>query len=317
MERTPPEPAATVLPATDPLFPTVMALVMHQRNRRFCIVSQSRIDRAVQSHIARALGYDPKAPEAERKAVFKTAGNIVKAVEAGKDFPPPFPADDPRWISLRSFVPLIPISAASRAAWDHYREEAESEMRKLAQQLPVWPWVQENAKGVGALGLARLVAEAPLIGRYPTYGKLWKRFGVAVIAGERQQKKQDEVEAALHGYVPKRRAELWSVCSDTMFRQQWRGAGNDPDDPETQGYPIGAYGEAYRQRKAATLPRIAETADIPFKNSPRSKLKWTPKRCDQDARRVMSKEFLMDLWLIWQGREAVWPARWKGQQEAA
>jgi hypothetical protein len=290
--------------ATSPadLTETCWELADLQKIRRFCIVSQSRSDRAMESAIAHCLGYDPNASEAERKALFKRAAEIIKAVEKGKDpkLPPP---GDPRRRAIDSFLPMIPITAMSRAVWDKKRDEIETNMRKLAASLPVLAWVKQHAKGVGDLGLARIVGEAPLIGQYQTHEKLWKRLGVAVVAGERQQKKRDRDEAKLHGYAPRRRAECWSVCSDTMFRAQWRGA--DDDDPDAIGKPIGPYGAVYWRRKQETLARIEATGNLPF-DDPK---KWTKKRCDADARRVMAKEFLRDLWNVWHDRKARHPAR--------
>ncbi len=229
--------------------------------------------------------------------------------------------------SLDSFLPLIPVSAQSRAVWDQVREKTETEMRKLARNLSVFAWVSQNAKGVGDLGLARIVAEATAlrrmddgssllrtIGAIETHEKLWKRMGVAVVGAERQQKKSDKIDALLHGYAPRRRAELWSVCSDTMFRQQWRGTSNDPDEQVAQhGMPVGPYGEVYRARKAVGLERVDSTESLPFSD----KLKWTRKRADADARRVMSKEFLRDLWRVWNGMDARHPARFAALQTVA
>jgi hypothetical protein len=301
---------ATTWPPPADLEQTCLRLAELQKVRTFCIVSQSRIDRSMQSAIARCLGYDSDAEETDRKAVFKRAGAIIKAVEAGEPYDR-LPLGDPRSTILWSFLPLIPISAQSRIIWDEKRETAEQEMRRLAATLPVHAWVKENAKGVGELGLARIVGEAPLIGTYKTHEKLWKRLGLAVIAGERQQRKGDPTEALLHGYSPRRRAEAWSVCSDSMFRQQWRG-GQSSDDADTVGYPIGPYGAVYQARKAYTLSRIAETEELVFTD----RRKWTRKRCDSDARRVMSKEFLRDLWRVWHDLEARHPQRFT-QQAAA
>ena len=267
----------------------------------------------MQAAIASCIGNDAIAadgvPEPDRKAIFKRAAAIMAAVEAGKPFEPPLPAGDPRQERLNSFLPLIKLSATSREVWDDKRKETEKQMRELAQQLPAFAWVQANAKGIGDLGLARLVGEAPLIGQYATHERLWKRFGVAVVGGERQQRKTDKNEALMHGFAPARRAELWSVGSDSLLRAQWRAA--DKDDPEsTEGRPIGPYGRVYRDRKAHTAPRIAETADLVWTD----RRKWSPKRCDNDARRVMSKEFLRDLWHVWRGLEARHPARWNTEQ---
>jgi hypothetical protein len=269
-----------------------------------------QIDRSLESAIASCLGFDVGAEAAERKKVYARAAAIIRAVAAGKPYEQ-LPAGDPRAESLGYFLPMIPISQQSRKIWDEKREITEKEMRRLAQTLPVFPWVKEHARGVGDLGLARLVGAAPIIGLYGTHERLWKRLGLAVIAGERQQKRKDKDEAMLHGYAAPRRAEVWSVCSDIMLRQQWRGA--DDDVEGSVGFPIGAYGLVYQLRKAHTAQRITNTDNLPFT----SRDKWTQKRCDNDARRIMSKEFLRDLWLVWHGEEPRWPGRFIEQQSAA
>ena len=268
-----------------------LRLADHQKVRRFCIVSQSRCDRSMQAAIASCIGLDvseSKSTEVERKALFKRAAAIMTAVEKGKPYDP-LPPGDPRQERLAGFIPLIKLSAMSRAVWDAKREETEKEMRALAKQLPVFAWVRDHAKGIGDLGLARLVGEAPLIcdtGIYSTHEKLWKRFGVAVLAGERQQRKTDKTEALLHGFAPARRAELWSVCSDSLLRAQWRGDRVDEATGEvTDGRPVGPYGDVYRARKMHTLPRIEATEALDFKD----RAKWTKKRCDSDARRDVER----------------------------
>jgi hypothetical protein len=49
-----------------------------------------------------------------------------------------------------------------------------------------------------------------------------------------------------------------------------------------------------------TLPRIAETEHLGKKDP----AKWTKGRCHNDARRVMTKALLRDLWVSWREMEA-------------
>jgi hypothetical protein len=302
------ENAASTTPPADPTAETCWRLNELQKVRRFCIQSQQRNDRSMDSALARSLGYDPKADQATRKKIFALAGRIREAVEKGESVLRlvPFPLDDPRMESLNNFLPLIPISAYSRSAWDEQRELVEQEMKRIVVTLPVWPFVKEQGKGVGELGLARIVGEAPRIYQYETPYKLWKRLGLAVIDGERQNRRSSKEDALIHGYNPSRRAEAWSVLSDVMLRAQWRGA--KKDDPDSEGYPIGPYGAVYGRRKALTLQRIEPNEHLPFGHPDR----WHKKRCDDDARRVMAKEFLRDLWLVWHGHEPRHPRRFNG-----
>jgi hypothetical protein len=119
-----------------------------------------------------------------------------------------------------------------------------------------------------------------------------------------QQRCTDKIEASIHGYVPKRRAEVWSFA-DPLFRGQWHGwPDEDGNSPKASGKPevippgpLGPYDEVYAKRRAHTEPRIAETEHLPYSD----KRKWTPARCKNDAVRVMSKALLRDLWRVWNG----------------
>jgi ParB-like nuclease domain len=167
----------------------------------------------------------------------------------------------------------------------------------LARELPAWQSVG-TVKGVGELGLAVIVGEAGDIGGYATPAKLWKRLGLAVFDGRRQGNPGADATAEdwiLHDYNRQRRAEVWAFLSDVMFWAQWRGArdehGKDPkktDKPvAVAAHAIGPYGAVYAERKAWNLARG-----------------WVPAHADADARRVMSKRFLRDLWIAWGRRRA-------------
>lgn len=268
----------------------VTELVDLQRIRRFCIVSQSRSDRAVESLIASWIGYSASAEAADRKKLFARAKAIRLGVEKGKDGHAAVETH-----SHHAILPLIPLilqSAASRDPWTDMRRNAEKRMAELARQLPVHGWAKA-IKGFGDLSLGIVVAEARIpIGDYHTVSGLWKRMGLAVINGERQRKKTNKADAALHGYSPVRRAEMWACFSDSMFRHQWRAANNETGE---SARPNGPYGEVYARRRAHTAQRIEQTADLPV-DSPD---KWTLGRCHNDARRVMTKALLRDLWVEW------------------
>jgi hypothetical protein len=266
---------------------TIRELVMLQRKRRFCIVSQSRIDRSIESLIASMIGFRVDATEEDRKAVFAQAKTIRLAVEKGDGQP----SGNIQTLPAVTFLaPMILTSAATRVQWDSLRDDTEKQMRKIAKTLSVYPWAQK-VKGFGDLALGIIVAEAGIpIGEYRTVSGLWKRMGLAVIDGERQRRKTSKEDAARHGYSPMRRAEVWSLCSDSMFRHQWRAAKED-----APAGPAGPYGEVYARRKANTVSRIDDTADLP-KNDPD---KWTKGRVHNDARRIMTKELLKDLWVEW------------------
>ena len=252
---------------------TISALRDLQAQRRFCIKSISRCDRSIEAFIARTNGYSTDMDAKARKAAFARAAQFRREVEkdGGDQIAD---AADGRTRSA-PVVHLILSSAASRYVWDQQRADVEREMEKLAKSLPVWPWVAA-VRGLGAKGLAIIVGEAGDLANYATHSRLWKRLGMAVIDGERQQRKAGIEAAAAHGFNPSRRAEVWTI-GDSLFRAQWRGAKED-----VPAHAIGPYGERYARRKAATEDRG-----------------WSLGHRDSDARRVMTKALIRHLWKEW------------------
>lgn len=271
---------------------TVIELVSLQRQRQFSIVQKNRSERAIESLIASTMGFRMDASEKDRKAVFASAKAFRLAVERGGEGRHACATQSE--VALSTIAPLVLISAQNRKPWVDLRATVEKDMAKLARKLPVYDFAK-SVRGFGDLGLACLVAEAGIpIGDYRSVSGLWKRMGLAVFDGKRQQKCRDKDEAERHGYSPKRRAEVWAFCSDSMFRAQWRGADEETGAPAG---PIGTYGEIYARRRATTDLRIESTADLPTTDRD----KWTKGRCHNDARRVMSKALLRDLWRVWRG----------------
>jgi hypothetical protein len=244
-----------------------------QRKRRFCIVSQSRCDRSCEALLASVIGYSPDMDAKARKEIWKQASAARKAIEDGEDGHTS--SDNHTRSAILAVADIVRQSAQARASWDTLRREVERDMRKIAKSLHVYPWAQGVA-GFGDLGLGIIIGETGDLHLYATKERVWKRLGLAVIEGFRQQRKSGVEEAAAHGYNPKRRAEVWAIA-DSMFRHQWRGAKDD-----APAHALGPYGEAYARRKAHTETR-----------------EWTPKHRDNDARRIMAKQLVEDLWREW------------------
>lgn len=253
-----------------------------QAERTFCIKNQSRADRSIEAFIARKLGYHAGLEEADRKKRFKESRAIRVMVEkgGGEDH---FALGTQSGIVLSAVSPLILLSAQSRQAWDNHRANVEKAMRKIARQLPVWSWV-ESVRGLSDLGLAVIIGEAGSLGEYGNPAKLWKRMGLAVIDGKRQGNPGTGATAddwIRHGYVARRRAEVWAFVDDVMLRAQWRA--------ERDGVPahaIGPYGEVYAAKRAEYVAREHPAAD-------------------RAARRYMAKRLLRDLWAAWRAASPV------------
>lgn len=155
--------------------------------------------------------------------------------------------------------------ATARDNFHRLRLAAEKRMRKLARELPVWPFV-ESVCGFGDLGLAQIVAEAGDLSNYAGPAKLWKRFGLAVIGGERQRKvANDPALAIAHGYSPTRRSLVF-VIGDSLIKKQNR------------------YRDLYLARKEVE----------------RAKAPDAPKMAHhRRAKRYVEKRLLRDLWRAW------------------
>lgn len=318
--RTPtPKPVA---PGVSPIQEVVKELVSLQRSRQFCITQKNRSERAIESLIASTMGFRLDADEKDRKSVFARAKAFRLTVEKGGEGQP-FIGTQIRH-ALSAVVPLIIISADNREPWVKLREEVEANMQMVAAHLP--PNVIAFARTVRGFGitsllpLAVLTAEAGIpIGDYRTVSGLWSRMGLGVKDGQRQggwcnaAKLVNENGDPTLRYSPKRRAEAWAFCSDSMFRGQWRGEAELDEDGEKSkksGKPVvkivpahaaGPYGVVYEGRRAHTAPRFLATAHL----SNKDRDKWTKGRCHSDARRIMTKALLIDLWREWNG----FPAR--------
>jgi hypothetical protein len=323
---------------THDLAATVLQLRQGQMKRSYCIKCQSRCDRSLDALIVQGWGYNPEEmTEAERKAMFARAASLRIAIErletariALSDATPkrapmlraalqraksavPDYADN----ALATDLPqLVKTSAMARSAYDDMREATEARMENLAMTLPVWPWAK-TVRGFGvtsAKGLAVIVGLAPgrhsgALGDFATKERLWKRLGLSVINGRRQGNPGPLANAAdwtEHAHNKLRRSELW-VIGTNLFRAQWRGDKDaDGKDPRKSGKPvavpahaIGPYGEVYARRRAHTEPRIAVTAHLPNINKKMHPDRWTPKRCHNDAVRIMTKQLVEDLWRAW------------------
>jgi hypothetical protein len=248
----------------------------HHKNARLCMKHVNAGRQRTASHVVFVrLGYTPGDKTALKKGYSEARKYMLAAL---KD-------------ETHEFHALASATEAGIAPWESERVAHEKRMVVLVKQLPVYAWTKP-IKGFGELGLAQIVAEAggPL-DKFSTVSRLWKRLGLAVISGNRQgapgkgASAEDWME---HGYNRERRAIVWSIVSDSMFRHQWAAAG----EGEETGKPKGPYGEVYAQRRARTAITHPD---------------WTKGHAHNDARRVMTKKLIADLWSAW--RQAIPPAK--------
>lgn len=254
-------------------------LMKLQRDRVFAIRQQMRCDASVLAYVRRELGFTTNMSEADRKRVSAEARRIMRAAEQGEDHH--LRAEEATLPVIQSCSAVVLRNMVARQSWDEMRVSCEKQMRKVAHDLPVWPFV-ETVRGLSDLGLAVIVGEAGNLGDYPKKGHLWKRLGLAVIDGSRQGNPGSAATAEdwiRHGYNRQRRAQVYAFVDDVMLRAQWRGPKGD-----APGYPIGPYGMHYIRKKAEYLGR-----------------EWPPKHAENAARRYMAKMLIRDLWNAWRG----------------
>lgn len=162
------------------------------------------------------------------------------------------------------------------------RKMIEKIIVRLAQQLPVWPWIKD-IRGAGALGLGQIIGYAGDLWNYANPAKLWKRMGLGMVDGMIQRRiraistpggtRKQKVEAAhRHGFSPVRRALMHNIGDSLMKLNH------------------GEYRVLYVQHKQYQREK-----------HPDMKLIHAHKR----ALRYMEKRFLLHLWQEWRKHDPV------------
>jgi len=109
---------------------------------------------------------------------------------------------------------------------------------------------------------------------------LWKRLGLAPLDGKamstwRMKGGLSADEWTEAGYSPRRRAEIYAVISEPLFR--------------ANTVAQGPYRAIYDRRRARTAEAHPN---------------WTKAHSHMDGLRIMTKHLLRDLWQEWNGRKA-------------
>lgn len=255
-----------------------------QVRRKFWIGNVNKQTNAVKALVRRGLGWRYDEEDADREKVNARAARIVAAALNGKEQKP---EDEAVFSALASDLAAVSISIDPCSAARH---EIELEMRRTVRKLPVYPWAK-SVHGFGELGLAVVIGEAGDLAGYPKKGHLWKRLGMAPLDGQaystwRMKGGLTAEEWTEAGYSPRRRAEIYSCVTEPMIKHQLLGA----EKSGTKfGTPKGPYGEVYVRRREHLVTAHPD---------------WTPKHCQMDAMRIMTKILLRDLWQVWNGRKA-------------
>ena len=249
-----------------------------QRRRKFWIGVETKLAKSFQSYVRGALG-----AFAGDEAVNAEAGRIVAAVMAGK-------AVDHEIGDLIASDALAFRTAIAPA--QEARAVIELDMKKTARRLPAYAFVK-SVKGFGDLAFCMLVGEAGDLGAYDRHDKLWKRLGLSPHDGKAYSTWRsaggltaDQWVAA--GYAPRRRAEVFAVIQEPLFRHQTASQG--------------PYRAAYDARRAQTVLTHPD---------------WTPLHAHRDAGRVMVQKLVRHLWAEWRRAMRAVPLEALGRLPAA
>jgi hypothetical protein len=259
----------------------------HHRQRRFAMKIQQKLDRALESYVRiHFTEWTPDMKADERETLNKQVKSLIKNARDGK--------------GPETLIKIVASTDLARAPADELRDDNEKAMAKLAEKLPVYPWVV-SVRGAGALGLATIVAETGNLSNYPNPAKVWKRLGFAPYDGlagsswkrETWRPRKLTAEEWTGNPFSGERYALIHQIAVWLKNAQWIGKAKTEDGV---GKANGVYGELYAKRRAHTLTSHPD---------------WTLMHGHMDGLRIMMKQFLVDLWMEWRKTRAA------SMQEAA
>ncbi len=205
--------------------PSLCADLRELQRQRVCnLKSRIMISNRLVATIATAAGYNAGMPPAERSKRFTEAGQLIQKVLA----------DSSSETEVASGLSgLIRATSAATDGFGAMVTGFETEMERLAKQLPVAAWVdQPSQRGFGLGSLAKIVGEAGDLSNYSNPGKLWRRMGCAPFEAHDQMLmpstwrrmkpglSAEEWEEC--GYSPRRRSVMY-VIGEGLIKQNGDG----------------------------------------------------------------------------------------------
>jgi hypothetical protein len=278
-------------------------LVTQQRARMFCIKMQRRVTQATNQYIVSLMDHSRELKELNRKEKFSVAERIRAHIEKHGEIggmSGVIAGDDLFGHALGVSINLIMQSAMSRAPYDAMREEEEERMEHVIGNFapPAVRTFIENTAGFGWKGAAIIIGEAGYPPNYGTVSRFWKRLGMAVIDGERQQRKAGltQEEVLRIGYKPARRAEMWALA-DSCYKHQ---VGKHADTCQCNRCTTGS---ATAALDTGAIPVFQAKGKygldfIRAYNTFRERGK-THGHAYNHGRRIMWKAILRDFWVAW------------------
>ena len=208
-------------------------------------------------------------------------------------------------IQETDYPPIDTLLLARGVLRDHLGK-IETQLEKLAEELPAYATFWKPTRGLSGLGLALIVGEAGNLAEYDTHSQLWRRFGLHVGGGHAYYTKRSGMSPeawSKAGYCPRRRSLVYQL-TDSLLKGQIRKDEHDPD----KRIALGDYGALYlrekeRQREKAKAEglTVCPAAKIPAKDAHKYR---SDGHIHNRAARYVGKKLLRDLWKVWR-REAV------------
>lgn len=180
---------------------------------------------------------------------------------------------------------ILTLNEMLLAGKDPYKH-TEKQIVASVRTLPVWKAWGKGVRGLAENSLGQLLGETGDLSNYSSVAKVWKRMGLAVVNGHRQQNwsatrkgftKSENVEMAQQMGYKARRRSLMHVIGSNLIRAK---------NPY--------YRSVYDARKEYELERLPDKDPVTGKKN-KSKKSHAHAR----ALRYMEKRFLKDLWKQW------------------
>lgn len=249
----------------------VQQVIDLQRERAIVLKSRNMQQNRIRAIVAGTLGYHSRMKDKERKAKFKEADAVIRAVVAGT--------------ATHRLQKTIEATLEGIDAFNGLEEDIKKRMERAAKSLPVAAWVEQPEQdGFGLLSLATVIGETGDLNNYANPAKVWRRLGCApwtfdgqTLMGSTWKSGKEGRLPALEweqfGYSPRRRSIAYLIGENFV-----RLNGEGP----------------YRRRYDETKARAAETHPD-----------WKPKRCHLHGMLLATKLLLKNLWLEWTGKPVV------------
>lgn len=299
---------------------TINVISFHNKRRNDFMRAQIKLQQQCHAICRRNCGGDKKKGKALLEAIWPGDKNLPLLVEMAKELDTveqyarelaeqvakkkKFDADMVYMVFMNCypfFQGMLPLIQS--------RDYHEKFLEKEAKHLPVWSWAKE-VKGLGALSLAKIVAETTNTGdngetrtlsNYDNPAKVWKRMGLGLVNGEVQRRTLDKEKAIEMAFAPHRRAVM-HVIGENLIRAK------------------GPLYDIYLERKRLEYQKAVEAGLIPVSYGQDTIDSWEEKGfklvlIDEEkydkkkhmsakhmhirAMRYISKRLLRELWVAW------------------